>query len=159
LWRCNYTNGRCMRRGPRSNSWCRPLRQGLNRRHAHWRTAVIFAGKVVPANAQHLLEHVRAVDQRMDAGSSAVSPKHWNLRHTEAELARQKKYLRVEAPALDALQRKNGLRGAAGKRFKAALGVGEVQTQNHAQQEVKDSSKKLPMQGLALGLQLDPQPA
>ena len=71
----------------------------------------------------------------MNAGAPAVPPLHGHFVHAETELARQKKNLRIEAPALDALQRQNRLRRAPREGLEAALRIFELQPQNHPQQQ------------------------
>ena len=55
--------------------------------------------------------------QWMNPRAAAVSPAHGNFLHAESELARQEKNLRIEAPALDLLQRQNRLRRPARERL------------------------------------------
>src|ERR1022692_2164085 len=111
--------------------WARVPRQRLSWLRAHGRSAVILAGQVIPANANHLLKHPRPIHERMNPRVSAVTPKHRHLFHAKAKLARQKKNLRIEAPALDSLQWQDRLRGPASESLEPALRVFESQPQNN----------------------------
>ena len=95
----------------------------------------------------------------MKPGALAMRPLHRNLSYFESKLSSQKKNFWIEAPALNLLQRKDGLRRRTGESFEAALGIVKAQIQDQAQGEIENASEKLPMQGLALGLQLGAQPA
>src|SRR6202167_1337193 len=128
----------------------RPARQRLNCRRAHHGAAIILAGKVIPPNTHHLLKHARAIDQWINSGPADMPPPHCNFLHAKPKFARQKKNLRIEAPALDALQRQNLLRSPPRESFKSALRVLEPQPQNNPVQSVEDSPKQLPMQRLPL---------
>ena len=82
----------------------------------------------------------------MNPRSSTVSPEYWHFLDAEPKLARQEQNLRIEAPTLDSLQRKNRLCRSASERFETALRIFESPPQNNPQQQIEDSSKKLPMQ-------------
>src|ERR1035438_1739123 len=89
--------------------------------------SIIFSRQVVPADAQHFLKHAGPVYQWMNAGSSTVSPVHGHFLHAEPKFARQEKNFRIEAPALDALQRQNRLHRAPRECLEAALRIFESQ--------------------------------
>src|SRR5208282_94962 len=109
-----------------SASGCRSSRQCLGRLCGNYSPAVVLSRQIVPADAKHFLAHACPVQQGIDAGSSTVSPAHGNFPDFEPELAREEKNLRVKAPALDALQGQNGLRGPPGECFEAALSIFEL---------------------------------
>jgi hypothetical protein len=73
------------------------------------RLSIVLPLQVIPANAQHLDEPARAIDQRINAGSVAVSPGDGDFQRFEAQLTRQEKNLRIKSPPFDFLQGKNGL--------------------------------------------------
>ena len=100
----------------------------------HTVNAVIFSGQVIPADTQHLLKHSRAVNQRIDAGTSAMSPVHRDFFHLEVELASEEKNFRVESPAFNLLPGKNGLSGSPLECLETALCVGELQPECDSQQ-------------------------
>jgi len=122
-------------------------------------SAIVFSSQVVPTDAQHFLKHTGAIDEGIDASAAAVSPCDRDFRNFEAELTGEEKNLGIESPALDFLPRKNRLRGGAFERFESALGVGELKAQRDPQKQVKNASKELAMERLALCLELSPQPA
>src|ERR1700686_3757755 len=135
------------------------IRQSLLRLRRARRLAIVLSRQVMPTNSQHLHYHAGAVNQRIDAGSAAVSPGHGNLPHSEFELSRQKENLGIESPALDLLQREDRPNRRLTESFEATLRVLEFQTERGAQHQVEDPAEDLAVQRLALRLCLRPQPA
>ena len=88
-----------------------------------------------------------------------MGPNHRHFLNFKTDLTREKENLRIEAPALDLLQREDCECSPLPKRLEAALRIFEVQAQSDAQQQIENSPKKLAMQRLALGLQFGLQPA
>jgi hypothetical protein len=95
----------------------------------------------------------------MESRALTVRPNHRDLDRLQTHPAGQEKNLWIKPPALDPLQGKNSLRRLTSKGFEAALRIPEMQTQNEPQQHVKNASERLPVEGLALGLEFGAQPA
>src|SRR5579862_245323 len=120
---------------------------------------VIFSCHRIPADPEHLLKHAGSIDQRIDAGATAVSPGDWNLLNFKSELAGKKKNLRIESPALDLLKRKYHAGGRLFESLESALRVFELQAERDAKQQVEDAAEELAVQRLALSLRFGAQPA
>ena len=88
-----------------------------------------------------------------------MGPFHRDLDGAQLELVGQKQQLRIEAPALDVLPRKNRVCRRPGKCLEAALRVAIAQSQDDPQTEVEQPSVQLAIPGLAFGLQFCLQPA
>ena len=89
--------------------------------------AIVLTFNVIPADAQHFLEHACPIDQGIDSGSTHVAPAHRYFRDAQAELARQEQNFRIETPALNLLQRQNRLSRAPRKCFESALRIFKLQ--------------------------------
>src|SRR5579863_846321 len=95
----------------------------------------------------------------MDTGPAAVAPQHGDFLHLKSKFAGEEKNLGIESPALDFLQREDGLDGGLAEGFESALRIGELEAERDAQQEIEDAAEDLAMQGLALRLGFGAQPA
>jgi hypothetical protein len=73
----------------------------------HAISAIIFSRDVIPPDAQHLLAHAGAVNQRINAGSSAVSPLNRDFFRAETKFPREEENLRIESPPLYPFEREN----------------------------------------------------
>lgn len=83
-------------------------------------------------------------NEGIGTGSVAVCPDDRDFQHSETEPTRQKENLRIKSPPFDLLQGKNGM-GGLFEGFGVALCVFEVQPQDDEQQQVEDTSEKLPV--------------
>lgn len=95
----------------------------------------------------------------MQSRTLAVRPEHGDFFHGKTHTPRQKEDFGIESPALDLLQWENALRGLAAKGLESALGVGIIQAQKQAQDQVEDSSEGLAVERLPLGLKIGAEPA
>ena len=133
--------------------------QGLCGLGGRFGITVVLPGQVIPADAKHLDDHAGAVDQGIDASSTAVSPGDGDFLHVEFQLMGEEEDLGIKTPALDFLQREDRLNCRLLERLESALGVFEVQAQGEAQDEVEDPAEELAVQRLALRLGFDAEPA
>ena len=108
---------------------------------------------------KHFLEHARAVHQGIDTRPAAVSPEYGNFLHFESEFAGEEEDFGIESPALDFLQRKDGVHRGAFEGFKSALRIFEVKSQRDAEQQVEDAPEELAVKRLALRLSFGAEPA
>src|SRR5271168_943107 len=81
----------------------------------------VDTGQRIPADEDKLFEHFQAISQVADAGAFVVSPGDGHFANGISALDGDEENFRVEAPALDALQLKDGLRRLAGEGLEAAL--------------------------------------
>ena len=70
-----------------------------------------------------------------------MCPLHGHFFDFHPEFASQEEKFGIESPALDALQREDGVGGTAGEGFEPALRVAVGQTEEDAQGQVEDASK------------------
>src|SRR6266853_6077916 len=71
----------------------------------------VLATQGVIADAQHVPNDAEAVTQRMDLGAVIMAPGNGDFSHLEVQTPGKKEDLRVKAPALHLLRRKNGAGG------------------------------------------------
>ena len=69
---------------------------------------------IVPADGQHFEAHLQPVAQRADLGAMIVCPFDRDFDRAQLELVGQEQQLRIEAPALNPLPRKNGMSSRRG---------------------------------------------
>src|SRR5260370_27036479 len=119
----------------------------------------MFSRQVMPADAENFNEHAGPSRHAVEGCSATVTPGDRDFLYCEPELARQKKNFGIKSPALNLLQRKDGLCGPALEGFEPALRVRELQPESDSKQHVENASEQLPVQRLALCLQLSLQPA
>ena len=121
--------------------------------------AVVDADQRVPADVEEFFEHLDAVAKVADAGALVVAPGDGDFFNVVAAAQGDEEDFGVEAPALDALQLEDGLRGGAAEGFEAALGVGEGEAHDHARDEVEAAAEELAVERLMDGLAADFEPA
>src|SRR6266481_10003604 len=85
--------------------------------------------------------HAKAVTIRMDGGALVMPPDHGDLCHLQPLAVCEIEYLGIEAPAADALQRKDFFRGLAGKGLEAALRVAVRKAQQPADKQVVNAAQ------------------
>src|SRR5579862_623237 len=88
-----------------------------------------------------------------------MGPFHGDFYDFELQLAGEIEEFRIKTPAFNFLQGKDLAGGIAGKCLEAALGILETKAQGDAQHQIKYASENLPVEGLALRLQIAAQPA
>ena len=102
----------------------------------------VLSGDGVPANQEHVRDHARPVQQRIDSSSGVVSPAYGDFHHAEAKLIGEEENLRIESPAFDTLQGKHSPGRLTAKGLESALGVFEIESQQQPEQQVEDSRPK-----------------
>src|SRR5208283_2512947 len=100
---------------------------------------------IVPANVEDLDSHLQPVAQRVDLGAMVVGPSNRDFGSVQFEFICQEEQLRVETPALDALMRKQRMRGRASERFESTLRVAVLHSQHDSQTEVEHPPVQLAM--------------
>ena len=98
--------------------------------------------KRVPANGEHINEHLNAVAHHVDLGCRRMRPAHGNFGGLQAMVARQVEQFGVKAEAFDALLFENDAAWFSAKRFEAALGVHERKPQNDSNDAIEYDSGK-----------------
>ena len=113
---------------------------------------VIAAGERVVANDGHLFKHLHAVFQVAHAAALVMAPGDGNFNDGVAKLTGDEEDLRIESPALDALQAEDDLGGLTPEGLEAALGVFERQAHHAAGNAIEAAAKDLAVERLLNGL-------
>ena len=98
--------------------------------------------KRVPANGEHINEHLNAVAHHVDLGGGRMRPAHGNFGGRQAMVARQVEQFGVKPEAFDALLFKNDAASFTAKRLEATLGVHEWKPQNDSNDAIENDSGK-----------------
>src|SRR5271156_1624535 len=85
--------------------------------------AGVAPGQRVPANDEHIGEHLQTVAQHAHFRSRRMRPTHRYFRRMQPMMPSQVQQFRIEAKALDALLLKNYFARFALESFEPALGV------------------------------------
>src|SRR5262249_40005148 len=99
-------------------------------------SAVLAADRVQP-HLHHLAQHSNPVLHRADVGAFIVRPLHWDLGHFQPQAPRQKKDLRVEAPALNLQIGKNELGRLSSKCLESALRILKLEAKDEVQRDIE----------------------